>query len=123
MKTLALDIGTRRTGCAYYDDVTGVPLPIDTLTHVTLQEFAEKVGTLVRARGVTRIVAGLPLLPSGGEGRQSESVRSYVAALESLQIQIVLFDERYTTPKASKGDGDASAALSILQTYLEKNGS
>lgn len=123
MKTLALDIGTRRTGCAYYDDDTGVPLPLDTLTHTTVEEFCEKVETLVRGRGISRLVAGLPLLPSGKEGQQSESVRAYVTALGRLGLETHFLDERYTTPKASKTDGDASAALSILETYLQKNGS
>lgn len=123
IRTLALDIGMRRTGCAIHDDDTGVPLPLDTLRHTTVEEFAEKVGSLVRERGIGCLVAGLPLLPSGQEGEQSEIVRSYVAALESLGMETHFLDERYTTTNRKAVDGDALAALSILQTFLEKKSS
>lgn len=122
MKILALDIGTRRTGCAFYDNATGVPLPLDTVQHRTIDEFVDRVSHLARDRGIDRLVIGLPLLPSGQEGAQASEVRTYSSALAALQIPATFLDERYTTPKGGPGDGDASSALSILNTYLQKNG-
>jgi putative transcription antitermination factor YqgF len=121
VKILALDIGARRTGCAFYHDATGVPLPLDTLFHKTMEEFSEQVSSLVRSRGVDHLVIGLPLLPSGQEGAQVTEVKMYGSALAALQIPTTFLDERYTTPKEGGGDGDAASALSILTTYLQRN--
>jgi putative holliday junction resolvase len=120
VRTLALDIGTRRTGCAYHDEDIGVPLPLDTLSHTTVEEFAAQVDSLVRSRGIGRLVVGLPLLPSGQEGHQSDIVRSYVSTLQQLGLETSFLDERYTTTHRKAADGDALAALSILETYLDK---
>ena len=123
MRILALDIGTRRTGCAFYDDANGVPLPLDTLLHVSQEEFADAVHLLVKNRKIDEIVVGLPLLLSGKSGAQTASVKKYVSALTDLTIPLTLQDERYTTPKIQAGDRDALAALTLLTTYVERKNS
>ncbi len=120
MRILALDIGLRRTGVAFCDETNGIPFPLDTLQHSSLEEFAELVGRLVSERSIGTILIGLPLLPSGAEGEQSTSVRQYAAALESLGVEVEFLDERYTTPHSTLGDGDALAASSILTVYLDR---
>jgi putative transcription antitermination factor YqgF len=123
IRILSLDIGMRRTGCAYCDTGNGISLPLDTLRHTSLDGFVEAVTALVVTRGIQQLVVGLPLLPSGQEGSQTAIVKEYVSAIASLKVPIDYLDERYTTPKGPTKDGDAMAALSILQTYIEKKGS
>lgn len=120
IRTLALDIGTRRTGVAYCDDSNGIPLPLETIKHASEEEFTAQVFSLAQSRKVDAIVVGLPLLPSGQEGAQSKSVRAYAATLEKLGIPLSFLDERYTTPQQTAPDGDALAACSILTTFLER---
>jgi len=121
MRYLALDIGTKKTGVAFYDDATGIPLPLETITHASKDEFATHVEELARTRMVDKIVCGLPLLPSGEEGMQATIVREYTALLESRGFPCSLFDERYTTPRDERSsDGNASAACMILHSFLSQ---
>jgi putative Holliday junction resolvase len=125
MRFLALDIGERRTGVAYLDDATGVPLPLDTLHHANEAEFRAQVSALVDARKIDSIVVGLPRLPDGSEGAQARFVRERAAGLPSLSLPLEFIDERYTTPQRKTGhkegkmpgsdDPDAAAACEILR--------
>jgi putative holliday junction resolvase len=123
MRLLSLDIGTRHTGCAFFDDAIAIPLPLETLHHASVEAFTSLVSAIVRERHIDRIIIGLPLLPSGQEGSQVGIVKDYASSLAPLGISIQFLDERYTTPPQQTGDPDALAALAILEHYLETNGS
>jgi len=120
MTILALDIGKRRTGVAFADDDMRVPLALDTLNHASDDEFLEKVLSLMSEKDISKVVVGLPLLPSGEEGSQVEFVRSITQKLEDRGISVEYIDERYTTPKKGLSDGDAAAACAILGLYFEQ---
>ena len=122
MHLLALDVGTRRTGCAFCDDVIGIPLPLDTLMHSSTEELIEQVSSLAKDRGVTHIIIGNPLLPSGRIGAQALLVKQVADLLSARGFSVQLFDERYTTVQHALGDGDAQAACTILLTYLARKG-
>lgn len=119
MRVLALDIGRRRTGVAYYDDATHIPLPLDTLVHDGEESSVQMIAHLCESRSIDTLVVGLPLLPSGREGAQSAYVRGVVTRLPPrLAAGVQFVDERHTTE--SRGGSDAQAALCILTTYLER---
>ncbi|MFH0770440.1 MAG: RuvX/YqgF family protein [Candidatus Peregrinibacteria bacterium] len=123
---LALDIGGRRTGVAFFSPEVGIPMPLATLSHASEAECASLTVEIVQKRHVGRIFIGLPLLPSGQEGKQAGLVRS-VAELLQKSLPDVLFefiDERYTTPKntdSKRSDPDAEAACEILRIGLAKD--
>lgn len=121
MRLLALDIGTRRTGVAYYDDATKIVLPLDTITHTSVEELLTKVEKVIALRMINHVYIGLPLLPSGVEGAQASSVRSFGSRLQRAGIPHSFVDERYTTPRGKDSDGDAQAACSLLQTRFTSN--
>lgn len=123
MRFLALDIGTRRTGVAFFDDATGIPLPLDTLRHATAEELVARLRLLMDERKIEKLLIGLPLLPSGDEGSQARLVRE-VASMIGGDIPVVFVDERYSTPSsketkhgvhASHFDGDAAAACALFE--------
>jgi putative Holliday junction resolvase len=90
---------------------------------------------LAIAKGVDRLVVGLPTGLSGREGPQAAVVRQFADSLEAAlgpEIPVVFWDERLTTAVAErtlresgrgrrrqKGDVDAVAAAVILQGYLD----
>ena len=118
---LALDIGERRTGIAYSDEEYAVPLPLETFKHSSINELAKMVEELINERSITTLVVGLPLLPSGEEGEQAYSVRSTLAEFRiPSTVTVELLDERYTTPRDVHTDPDASAACTLLLTYLHR---
>ncbi len=75
MRLLGLDIGMRRTGVAYFEDATGIVLPLQTITTGDPAVLVKSIQDLCEARRIDRLVIGLPRLPSGEEGEQAEFVR------------------------------------------------
>lgn len=120
MRILALDIGKRRTGVAFSDDTIGIPLPLDTLLSKDEADLVSQILVLCDEREIDLLVIGLPLLLSGQEGSQSTFVRFIGNRLEEAEIPVQYLDERYTTQKSGENDGDARAACTLLQLFLDR---
>lgn len=121
MRLLALDVGMRHTGVAFFDEDTGVPVPLDTIHHDSVRELMTSVEQIVKERSIDHIVVGLPLLPSGKEGAQAQFVRTVTECLSERAIPFSLLDERYTTPRDATSDRNASAACSLLSLWLKNS--
>jgi len=113
-RILAIDVGTKRTGVAYLDEATNVPLPLDTLHHSSVADLLSQLAALIETRHIDRLIVGLPLLPSGEEGAQAQLVLSIVEQMKARGWPVTLKDERYTTPRTKSADPDAIAALNLL---------
>jgi putative Holliday junction resolvase len=133
MRRMALDVGERRIGVAISDPlgVNAAPLEvIEGLDPAGLRHYVEEMSR----QGVGLVVIGLPLTTRGEEGRQARVTREYARAIEEIEgIEVVLWDERFSTVEAErrlreagrslKGRKvDAEAAAVILQSYLEYAG-
>ena len=132
-RAMGLDVGERRVGVAIGDElgIISSPLAIVQRRDGDLAELRD----LAVAKGVDRLVVGLPTGLSGREGPQAAVVRQFANALENAvgpEIRIVFWDERLSTTVAErtlqesgtwrrrrKGDVDAVAAAVILQGYLD----
>ena len=132
-RAMGLDVGERRVGVAIGDELGMISSPLTTVQRRD-GDLAE-LRDLARAKGVDRLVIGLPTGLSGREGPQAAIVRQFAEALRAVLepvIRIVFWDERLTTAVAErmlqesgawrrrrKGDVDAIAAAVILQGYLD----
>lgn len=112
--TLALDVGTRRTGVALLDPRVGFPMPLDTIQHKDIDALREQVFAIIAQREITDIIVGLPLLPSGAVGSQAQMATDFAASLREKGLNVTMRDERYTTSKRASFDGDAAAAMTLL---------
>ncbi|MDD5055876.1 MAG: Holliday junction resolvase RuvX [Candidatus Peribacteraceae bacterium] len=121
-RLLALDIGNRRTGVAFAEVKAGFVMALDTLRHASEESLLDQVGSLVKQRGITELIIGLPRLPQGGEGSQAGKIRMLAAQLETeLSLKVTLVDERYTSMTREKGiDPDAQAACALLSVVLDQ---
>ena len=119
-KYLGFDVGTRRTGVAFYEDVADMVLPLDTIEHESAAALEVSIATLAKERRVSDLVFGLPLLPSGKEGKQASLVRRLGERLTNVGFSCSFLDERHSTPRGQVGDGDAKAAFDVLSVYLAK---
>lgn len=133
MRIMALDIGDRTIGVACSDEGLVLASPVETIQRRGPKADAIRVGTLVKERGVTLVVAGLPLTLRGEAGPQSAKVSEFVEVLKRrLQVKVEMWDERLTTREAERVliEGDMSrarrkeiidqmAAVLILQNYLD----
>ena len=130
---MGLDVGERRVGVAIGDELGMISSPL-TIVQRRDGDLAE-LRDLAIAKGVDRLVVGLPTGLSGREGPQAAVVRQFAEALAAAvgpEIPVVFWDERLTTAVAErslhesgpkrrrrKGDVDAVAAAVILQGYLD----
>ncbi len=120
MKLLALDVGERRTGVAFFDTAIDFVIPLYTIHHTTELELLDAVDAVLQQRGVNDIVIGLPLLLSGVEGSQARFAKMIGAQLVARGFDVDYIDERFTTDRLTPSDGDAKAACIVLNTYLQQ---
>jgi putative Holliday junction resolvase len=138
MRVMALDFGHKRIGVALSDPGQVLASSLQVIERKGQQRDLATVVQLVRQHEVGRIIVGYPRSLNGTVGRQAKVVERYVAVLEkklgdlSLDVPVVLWDERFSTVVADrlmaeagrKGRErrkriDAVAAAVILQDYLD----
>lgn len=133
MRILGIDHGTVRVGLALSDELGLLAHPLETVPE---PQVLRRIPEIVRERGVTSIVLGLPLRLDGTEGSAAERVRGFLAALRPLlppELPVHLRDESLTTVTAAdhlRAAGrkakdhrpviDQAAAAVILQEYLDE---
>lgn len=131
MTLMALDVGERRIGIAVSHSGILVT-PHSVLRRQSKKEDFARLGRLITALKVERIIVGLPYSLSGYEtiGPQARRIKRYAEALaKTIPIPLEYFDESYSTVEAEaylaisgqkKVPIDAAAAAVILQNYLDK---
>ena len=121
MNVLGLDVGGRRTGVAFCNTKDDILFSLETISHSNEEELLQRILSLCSERSIEEVVIGLPLLPSGEEGSQTQIPKLLQSQLEEQGITAHLLDERYTTNKTKDIDRDAAAACEILAVWVEKN--
>ena len=138
MRSLGLDVGTRRIGVALSDETGIIASPLTTIeVGKELAGALVEIEALVTAHRVTTVVIGLPLSLGGGEGGLSVRRARKLGELieQAVQIRVDYWDERFTTLEAERLLVDADvgrksrrqvvdkvAAALILQSYLDAKG-
>jgi len=129
MRVLGIDYGQARMGIALSDESGRIAMPLTVLEGT--RDLKSRLGELVRAHGVERVVIGNPLDRDGNPGEMSRRVETVANRIsEWFGIKCDLWDERYTTSQAAyaarksggskqKGFNDMAAATLILQSYLD----
>ncbi len=134
MRILALDIGQARIGVAVSDPHQILARSLKVIDRSSRQKDFAVIGRLVRELEVEKVIVGHPLQLDGTVGRQARRVERYAAALaESLDVPVLLRDERLSTVEAQqlmieaghkrktrRRKIDAVAAAVFLQDYLDE---
>jgi putative Holliday junction resolvase len=134
MRTLAIDLGARRTGVALSDAGGKLATPYDVLQGRALERIIE----IIDEEDVQRIVVGLPLNMDGTRGPAAEQAIEFGQQLATRAGKKVIYvDERLSsfqaeqdvsarrrggekiTRKAKKQRLDAIAAAQFLQEFLD----
>lgn len=133
---LCLDIGDRRIGVAVSDPFNTYALPVTTYKRKNLKEDLKAISDMVKEKGITAVVCGLPVNFDGTASVQTEKAEFFIKKLtETVNVEVFRVDERCTTCEAeevlkeqgksikeSKKYVDSLAAASILDGFLnEKN--
>jgi putative Holliday junction resolvase len=141
MRTLAIDLGTRRVGLALSDEGGRFATPLDVLEVSSPQQAIELILPVVTREGVERLVVGLPLNMAdasiGPAARQTIEWGRKLSRRAGDRVQLVFVDERLSsfdaeqslitrkrggeriTRKQKKQQLDALAAADFLQAFLD----
>lgn len=124
MAYLALDIGKKRTGIAIADAQSRVPVSLQTYQGAFTNFCSTELPDILSKHKIEHIIVGMPLLPDGSPGAQAHFVQECIERIIHVAPKVVtvhLEDERFTTVSNLYGtDDDASAALQILEQYLNR---
>jgi putative Holliday junction resolvase len=133
-RILAIDFGIKRIGLALSDPLKTFAYPFNTLTNDA--KFFSKLTNLIHEKEIVKIILGLP----EADNKRTLDIKNKILQLkqriEKLNIEVVLWDEMFTSAIASekilqsvtkkskrqnKGLIDQQAAAIILQEYLDSN--
>jgi putative Holliday junction resolvase len=120
---MALDYGSARTGVAVSDPTGTIARPIGVVERAHSEAGLAQVRDLVAREEVGKVVVGLPLTLRGERGEQARASEEFAKRLrKTLDVPVVLFDERFTTDLAqqtpSDSELDARAAAHLLSSFL-----
>jgi putative Holliday junction resolvase len=139
MRTLAIDLGTRRIGLAVSDSGGTWATPHEVLAVTDPSQAVGPILKLIAAEDVRRVVVGLPLNMDGTAGPAARGAVAWAKRLVASVpgVQLVFVDERlssfaaeqqlndrkrageHLTRKRRKEQLDAVAAAGFLQAYLD----
>ena len=138
MRTLGIDLGTRRVGLAMSDEGAKFATPLDVLEVTSPDQAMGRVLEIVRREGVERIVLGLPLNMDDSLGPAAKQTIQWGRKLSADSGKTLVFvDERLSsfeaeqgiidrkragekiTRKRKKAQLDALAAAGFLQAFLD----
>lgn len=133
-RVMGLDLGRKTIGIAVSDPLRLTAQGVEVWRRRTKPEDLERLAHLATEYEVGLIVLGLPLRTDGASGPEAEYVREFADALrQRLGIDVVLWDERFTTKEAERmligagvgrkrrrGVVDMTAAALILDGYLTR---
>jgi putative Holliday junction resolvase len=138
MRTLAIDLGSRRVGLALSDEGGKFATPHDVLTVNSPEDALARIEVISRTESVQRLVVGLPLNMDDTLGPAAKSVVEWSRKLQAkLQLALIFVDERLSsfsaeqrlTDRKRAGEKltrnqkkqmlDAHAAAGFLQEFLD----
>lgn len=130
-RLLGLDWGSKRIGVAVSDDRARLAVgygiwPADD------EEFFPRLEKAVREERIELLIVGYPLTLRGETGPKAREVDQFIEKLTARGYEVKRCDERFTTSQAGRdmsrlglsekkkrGKMDMSAAVLILQSYLD----
>ena len=132
MRIMAIDYGDARTGLAVSDEMNILVGDAWTVNQWDPERMADTIAAEAQARGVERLVLGLPRNMDGSEGARAQKCRDFAELIKRrCDIELVLWDERRSSIEAHailRANGkkeekhrstvDAVAASVILEAYL-----
>lgn len=134
MRYLGIDLGTKTAGLALSDRTGLIASFYENLRYENEDELLLKLKEIVLKENVSKIVLGLPKNMNNSLGfRASDTIEFKEKLSKSLDMEVILEDERLTTKlaesvlinadmsrKKRKKVIDGVSAVVILQSYLDR---
>lgn len=133
MRIIAIDYGAKRTGLAWTDPMQIIATGIGSFD---TPQIEQRLKEMVAAEAIETVVLGYPTRFDGSDTHITAAVRSFEQKLQNWfpALQIVRWDERFTSKEASRAilEGGAKkkkrqdkhlvnevAATLLLQDYMQ----
>ena len=136
MRILGLDLGSRTLGVSVSDALGMIARPVETIRFEQddYDSALTQIKKYIDEFQVKKAVLGLPKHMNGDVGIRGEISIMFKEKIETLGVEVILWDERLTTVAAErilisadvsrkkrKKVIDQMAAVQILQGYLDRN--
>src|SRR5258708_37362117 len=116
----AVDLGRRRMGGGVTDAAGMGAHPVGVVERRSMAQDLDAIGAMLRDRGVSTIVVGLPLNMDGSEGPAARGAKKFAERLaEGLGVTVEMFDERLTSFEARERLADMPARKGMRKTGLD----
>src|ERR1700733_4064 len=101
---VGLDLGTKTIGVAVSDIGRMIASPLELIRKTQFTKDAEVLFALMRTRGASGIVIGLPVNMDGTEGPRAQSSRAFARNLLRLNpdLAIAFWDERLSSAAVNR---------------------
>jgi putative Holliday junction resolvase len=131
MRIMAIDYGSKRVGVAMTDESCTISQPLLTIEPTSDSDLIKRLKCIAQENEVGLIILGNPLSLQGKPTDMSEKIGRFMKKLRrSIDVEVVLWDERYVSKYAvkrmqdlglgkKKEEIDRIAAAIILDEYLE----
>jgi putative Holliday junction resolvase len=131
-RIMAIDYGRKRVGIAVSDSDGIIAQPLCTLRVQSQKKLFTAIRTITKEKNIGLIIIGDPRALDGTITSMSHEVRRFSVKLQkSLDIKIILWDERFTSKytravlkdhglKQPKTDFDKVVASIMLSEYLRQ---
>jgi putative Holliday junction resolvase len=97
-----LDVGTRTIGLALCDAGWSIASPAETIRRAKFTVDLALLRTFVVAQSVRGLVIGLPLNLDGSDSPRTQSVRAFARNCATLDLPILMWDERWSTAAVTR---------------------
>jgi putative Holliday junction resolvase len=119
-RLLGLDVGTKTIGVAFCDAQWTFATPAELIRRAKFAADLERLRGLITAQNIAGIVVGLPLNLDGSESPRSQSTRAFARNLQSLDLPILLWDERWSTQAVTRTLIDADTTRARRAELVDK---
>jgi putative Holliday junction resolvase len=127
-----LDVGTKTIGIAICDAGWHFAGPLETIRRTKFTRDLANLAIIIEREHLVGLVVGLPLNMDGSDSPRTQSVRAFARNLSSLDLPLLLWDERWSTQAVERAmieadvsrarraeKVDALAAAHILQGAID----
>lgn len=97
-----LDVGTKTIGVALCDAGWTIASPAETIRRVKFSVDLAALRKICGEQMIAGMVVGLPLNMDGSDSPRTQSIRAFARNLETLNLPILLWDERWSTDAVTR---------------------
>jgi len=119
-KLAGLDVGTKTIGLAICDAGWSFAGPAETIRRTKFSADLELLRTFVSREAVVGLVVGLPLNLDGSDSPRTQSVRAFARNLLSLELPVLLWDERWSTQAVERAMINADVSRAKRAVAVDK---